>query len=463
MSKKRRVEQEESHRQSRKEVLLARRKAEQTRQIRLIVAGVAAIFLVVLGVAIVNEYFIAPGRAVAAVAEDEITLGDWQDRVKYQRAQFIINMEDQLEQFGGEIGLVQQFNAQQIELLLEGEELGRLVLQQMMDEKIVEREAAQRGITVSEAEVDEAIAERFSYYGGDVPTPQPTPTETIMPTPSLTPIPTDVITDVLPTSTPFPTPTTGPTVTPLPTPTAVSADAYQELLSTHLQRFREMGVREETFRAVVRASLLREKLRDALAEEEELSPDAVHVSYYVLSFGTEEEAQAALERIEEEKFLPVWNEIRSLPPDPEVERPATATEFLWRLREQVESTYTAEVADVLFDEVELNTPTEVLEVPSATEEQPSRFYIFMVSGREERPLPEATQQAQAEQLVSSLIADQSTLLQAQMLPLWRTRVPRTPILDPMFLVQPTPMPQPTQLEPTLIAPPTETPDPNPDD
>src|SRR5690606_11618170 len=157
MSKKRRVEQEESHRQSRKEVLLARRKAEQTRQIRLIVAGVAAIFLVVLGVAIVNEYFIAPGRAVAAVAEDEITLGDWQDRVKYQRAQFIINMEDQLEQFGGEIGLVQQFNAQQIELLLGGEELGRLVLQQMMDEKIVEREAAQRGITVSEAEVDEAI------------------------------------------------------------------------------------------------------------------------------------------------------------------------------------------------------------------------------------------------------------------------------------------------------------------
>ena len=119
------------------------------------------------------------GPPVANVRGEEIALGDWQDRVRYQRAQFIINMEDQLESFG-DVGLVQQFNGQQIQLLQDGQELGRLVLEQMVDETIIRQEAAKRNITVSSAEIDAAIGEQFSYYGGEAPTPLPTrpPTRT---------------------------------------------------------------------------------------------------------------------------------------------------------------------------------------------------------------------------------------------------------------------------------------------
>ena len=133
MSKKRNVKAEESERQSRKEVLRARRQSEQSRQIRIVIAIVLGIILLVFGVALVNEYLLVPNQPVANVRGEEIALGDWQDRVRYQRAQFIINMEDQLESFG-DVGLVQQFNGQQIQLLQDGQELGRLVLEQMVSQ-----------------------------------------------------------------------------------------------------------------------------------------------------------------------------------------------------------------------------------------------------------------------------------------------------------------------------------------
>jgi len=228
MAKKRNQQEstEEAQRQSRKDVLLARRQAEQSRQAKIIVGVVVGIIALVLVVALVNEFIISPQQAVASVRDEEINLQNWQDRVRYQRAQFITTIEDQLEAFG-DLATVQQFNQQQINLLLNGEELGRLVLEQMVDEEVIAQEAAARGITVTDEEVDERIGEQFNYFGGGLPTPFPTPTETIMPTPSITPIPTAVITEVLPTNTPFPTPTTGPTATPPPTATPVSQESFE--------------------------------------------------------------------------------------------------------------------------------------------------------------------------------------------------------------------------------------------
>ena len=97
MAKKTETTTTEAQRQSRKEVLLARKQAQQTRQIRLGVAVVGGLLLLLFLAAAINELVIAPSRAVAIVNGEEITLSEWQDRVRFERAQRIILLENQLE------------------------------------------------------------------------------------------------------------------------------------------------------------------------------------------------------------------------------------------------------------------------------------------------------------------------------------------------------------------------------
>lgn len=443
--------QEGSRRRSRKEILIERKRQRQTREIRIAVGIVVAIVLLVLIVAVVNEYVLRPRQPVAEVGSERITLTDWQDRVRYQRAQFIISLEDQLEAFG-DVSLVQQFSGQQINLLAQPEVLGELVLEQMVDEVLVRQAAEERGITVTDEEVEERIGEQFNYFGGDVPTPQPTPTETIMPTPSLTPIPTDVITEVVPTNTPFPTPPQGPTATPRPTATAVSEEAFQEEFGTLMERFREMGVSEATYREVIRAATYREKFGEALAEEQNLPDEAEHASIYVLAFQGAEAAEDALSAVEDEGYLTVWNQVRSTPPTAgDAAFPnAQATELLWRTQDQIEQQFGPAVAEAAF-QLELDTPSDVIESAQPGDESGlvtgTGQYLIMVSGREVQALSQSQLQTRQQELVSQVIEEQREVVPIERFPLWRARVPTQPILDPVFLTQPTPQPQAPQPTP----------------
>lgn len=459
MAKKQREPEVSERRRSRKEVLRERRHQRQTRELRLAVAGVVGLLVLVLLAAIIIEYVVRPRQPVATVNETQISMQQWQDRVRYQRAQFIIGMEEQLAAFQ-DLSLVQQFSQQQISLLQQPVVLGELVLEQMIDEELVSQAAASRGITVSDEEIDERIGEQFNYFGGALPTPTSTATATIEPTPSLTPIPTEVITDVLPTNTPAPTPTQGPTSTPRPSPTAVSEEAFNEEYGSLLQRMRDMGVAEETFRQAVRAQILRDKLADHLAETEGVAREAEMASVYVLSTESEEVAQQLLANVEEDDYLEVWNRVRSQPvssADEEDEAPQpTASESLWRTQEQLEQQFGASVADAAF-ELSIGEPSKVLTqtaaLQSAEGEATSQtlYHVIQVSGREERPLAEAVIENARQQLVTDLVDEQRQGGTAQISidPVWRTRVPNQPILDPSFLAPP-PTQQP--IIPTQPAP-----------
>lgn len=458
MAKKQRDSQGDERRRSRKEILRQRRDERQTRSIRLAVAGVIGLLVVVLVGAIVIEYVVRPNQAVAAVNESTIAVEEWQNRVRYQRAQFIISLEDQLDAFQ-DLSLVQQFSQQQIALLQQPEVLGELVLEQMIDEEVIRQAAVSRGIDVSEAEVEERLGEQFNYFGGELPTPTATATATIEPTPSLTPVPTDVITETLPTRTPAPTPTTGPTLTPRPTATAVSEEAFREDYNTLLERFGDMGVSEETYRAVVRSQIFREKLGDQLAETEGLEREAEMSSIYTLTFDSEEMAQAAAEAVGELGYLEVWNRIRSgaeINAQHEVETiEATASEILWRTQDQIEQQYGADVAQAAF-EMEIGEPSPVLTqtTPTETTEQGSNtvYYLVQVSGREVRDVTQAALENQKQQLVSDLVTEQREGGSAQITidPVWRTRVPNQPILDPTFLQPPPTQPAIAPTQPPVV-------------
>lgn len=459
MAKKQKRSIEEEERQSRKEVLLARKQARQNRQVRLAVLGIVGLLGVVLIIGVINELILKPSSSVAVVNTadspdgTEITMREWQERVRFQRAQLIIGIEDLAEALGQDIGQVQQFAGQQINLLEDPETLGQLVLDQMVDEVIIRDAALERGITVTDDDVQREIEESFGYFGGASPTPFPTPTETVMPTPSVTPIPTQVITEVLPTSTPLATPTTGQTATPLPTATPVSLESFQDSFTETMGRFSDLGVGEELFREVVRAQLYQERLAEVVANEEEIAREAEQASFFYVVAETPEEAEELRDEIEAGDYLNVWNEIRSQPPDPDSESTLVASELLWRTRDDVAGLFGDDVADNAFM-LDIQEPSAIITVAGAGEDESGRYYIIMVSGREVRPLSESAIASAEQEAFQSWLESRRTV-GVEILERWRNAVPRRPILDRRFLLPPTPAPATATIVVPTLEPPVE--------
>jgi hypothetical protein len=439
MAKKRQQSIEEQQRQSRKEILLARKHAQQTRQVRLAVIGIGALVGIVLLIGAVNELVIKPSLPVADVHGTEIVMREWQEQVRFRRAQLIVGIEGLADALGQDIGQVQQYAAQQINsLIFQPDTVGEEVLNEMVDDALIEQAAAERGITVTDDEVQSEIEHTFSYYGGGLPTPAPTSTPTVMPTPSLTPIPTQVITEVVPTSTPQPTATTGPTSTPRPTSTPISLDSFQQSFSDYMGQFHDLGVAESQFRGYVRTQLYRDRLTEALAAEQGVAEEAEQASFYYITAQSEDEAQQAQSDIAATDYLTTWNTIKSRPYDPESDSTLVASELLWRTRDDVASFFGDDVAASAF-EGQIEQPSDTIVVPSDTEGDPDSYYIIMVSGREVRPLSQSAIDSAKQQLLQTWL-DQQKAEGIQIFDRWQNAVPNRPLLDPRFAAQATPTP-----------------------
>jgi hypothetical protein len=439
MAKKKTPAADENKRQSRKEILIAERQASQTRTIRLAILGIVLLLAIVIVAGVVNVVFIKPNAPVANIAGSELSMGDWRQRVKLQRAQLILGIEDLAESLGQDIGQVQQFAGQQLLLLTQdSERLGQIVLDQMIDEALIQQAAESRGIIVSDDDVQKEIEESFNYLGGASPTALPTPTETVIPTPSLTPIPTAVITELLPTRTPFPTPTLGPTRTPLPTPTPLTENSFGELYEETIDRFQDFGIKEEQFRNIVKSQIYQERFLEELVREEELSDEAMHASFFYLMFGSEAEAQQSLDDIDRDGFLHVWNTIASKPFDPEDQDSAFASELLWRTEDNI-ALLLDEAASLEVFSMPLDSRSKVIIVPAATEEEDDSFYIIFVTGREIRTLSESAISNARQELLNGWLQGLRAS-EVDTFERWRTNVPQQPSIDPRFLVPPTPTP-----------------------
>ena len=404
---------EEELRQSRKEVLLARKQAQQTRQLRIALGLVAVLIVAVLAMAAINELIVAPNRSVATVNDDQISLKAFQEQVSFERARRVVLLEDQLAAFGGDVGIIQQFANQ---LLVDmyptnAETFGETVLNQMVDDALIRQAALERDITVTDAELDAEIGRSFSYFDGGLPTPMPTATS-------------------------FPTPTAGPTNTPQPTATPVTADAFQQQLSDLLQQYTDLGVNQNAYRESVRMQLYRQKLADTLAIEQELSRNAEHANFYVLVFDNRAEADDVASTLTADNFLEVWNTIRSQQSNPEAASTAFATELFGRTQDDLATTFNQELATAVFEQA-LNTPTPVITITS--QDGTTNFVIAVPSGRELAPLSDSAYQTKKDELLASLL---TTLRGGNVVlgDFWRGRVPTEPALDSKFYATPTPAP-----------------------
>ena len=320
---------------SKKHLARQQREAKQTRIIIIVTIVIGVLILGLVGYGLVDQLIVRPRIPVAQVGDEIIRVDEFESQVQYTRVQMLnqtyqyYSFYQQFGQFGESFLQTAQSIASE---LSQPVALGRDVLDEMINNILIREAAAERGITASEEEVDEALKEAFGFFPGGTPTP--TQTATIVSTPTLsetslalvTLTPTPTATD-LPTATPeasptpseevqgseeteidsetedetaaeeaesTPTPEVSPTITLTPTPFTT------EIFGQNLKEFNELyatyDFNLENLRDLFEVQILREKL------QEEVTADLVPVKEEVwarhILVETEEAAQEVLDALD---------------------------------------------------------------------------------------------------------------------------------------------------------------------
>jgi peptidyl-prolyl cis-trans isomerase D len=291
----------------------------ERRQINLIRAIALAGIVIVVGLlayGYLKLNVFALREPVAKVDGTTISMGEWQERVKFQRAQ-MINAYNQYSFYQQSFGFDYSQQLQQITANLSSPELlGQQVLDQMIDEILIRKEADKLGITVTDAEIEASMQENFGFFPNGTPTPTVTPTEVSFPTltsqqltlyPSTsTPGPAQTST-VTPTSTsdlsatPESTATMAPatpTFVPEPptaTPTPFTLEGFQSEFQKSLDSFKTYGISERTVRSIYEADLLRKKVMEQVTKDVPHTEEQVWARHILVE--KEEEAKDIYERL----------------------------------------------------------------------------------------------------------------------------------------------------------------------
>ena len=279
---------------TKKHIARQERERRQSNLIRAIAFGGILIVVLLLAYGYLKLNVLQLRDPVAKVNGEIITTGQWQERVQLQRIN-LTNLYSTYVFYQQSFWMDTSQQQQQIQSVLQSPlTLGQQVLYQMIDEALIRQEAKTRGITVSTAEVEEAIQEAYRFFPNGTKTPTVTPTTFSFPTPSskqLTLVPwTSTPTPFL-TSTPAPTNTPDPSITPTvtstptatsttapPTPTSVpqaatatstpyTLEGFNAQYTKTLEEMKASGIREETLRSVYEAGLLRDKLLEVIATD----------------------------------------------------------------------------------------------------------------------------------------------------------------------------------------------------
>ncbi|MCJ7668825.1 MAG: SurA N-terminal domain-containing protein, partial [Anaerolineae bacterium] len=262
---------------------ISRRQREE-RQRRLILLGAGAVLLLVLGILGFGYYetrFLKPASPVAVVNGVPLRTDEYQKMVIFQRFtldQYRRNLEGQLSQLDNsdetEAWIANLFQQELAQIELQRAQIPSQTLEIMIEDELTRQGAQERGITVTEEEIDRAIEESYGYQREPV-TPTITATEPITPTPTIT--------------------ATEPT-TPTPTLPPITKEQFEQAYQQNLAALAKVVILERFYRdMVVWRDLLRSKMQEVIGQEVPTSEEQVHVRRIVLE--TKEEAEAARERL----------------------------------------------------------------------------------------------------------------------------------------------------------------------
>jgi parvulin-like peptidyl-prolyl isomerase len=264
----------------------AERESEVQRMV--LIGAVVAISIValVLSVAFVIDQIINPSRVVASVNSENISVREFQEEVRIERVvdnQRILNdvtfyVESGFFNDENEAVNFLYQNDPTLRELIDGfsanDQYGLKVLNTLIENRIVRSEAAARGITVTDEQVDEQVRRLFRFTPPEQTDPETTPepevTATITPTPFISPTPTFTPEPTVAfTATPTLEFTAAPTITALPTLTADEqiAEFNDDVESFYNRMSRDAGVSRERVRQYFEILALREAIaRDMFGE-----------------------------------------------------------------------------------------------------------------------------------------------------------------------------------------------------
>jgi parvulin-like peptidyl-prolyl isomerase len=337
-----------------------------TKLIQISMVGIIAVVAVVVIAGLIISTFVTPNIVIATVYDQEITVGEFQTRVRFQRAQMIEQMEQYASyyQLTSDPTFQQQIASiiQQIQIQLDNPQaLGQLIINEMIDDILVQREAAESGITVTEDDILEEVGSIFGYYPNGYPTYTPVPTAE----------PEESAEDGTSVEAPA-----------IAEPTSVTVDEYEQSLTEFLSAYEQYGVTQELFFELIEIQLYRQKFSNQLAEGIDNLEDQVWARHILV--GDQETAESVLERLEAgEAFEDLAAELST---DGSA---ATGGDLGWFN----DSRMVAPFSEAAFD-------AEVGEVAGPVETQ-FGFHIIEVLGREMRPMAETD----FNNLVSLALAD----------------------------------------------------------
>lgn len=300
---------------TRKQLSRAERDRQMQSYIRISAVIVGVLLVGILGYGLIDLNVLQPRQPAALVNGETVTIGEWQKAVRYRRYQLVsqyLQIQNTIQAFGGDPQFTQYFQnqVQQIQLQLsDPTALGRTVLNELVEDRLIRQEAKTRNITVSAEELEDRYRQFFGYFPNGTEIPTSTPTElptyvapTVNPTviarwtPTATLTPTATITPTA-TSTPGPSPTTEPTGTPEPTATPVSTEAFATRVANYNADVRQAAnLTDADIRHFLENELYREKVAEAIAKDVPASDEQVHARHILVA--DEETAKKVQERLQ---------------------------------------------------------------------------------------------------------------------------------------------------------------------
>lgn len=396
---------------TRKQLAVSRREREQRQRVLI---GVGIVAALVLGVALAGLYdqlIAKPSRPVAVVNGVPIRTDDYQDRVRYERLlldTMLQNLQTQLAildpQEPSNEFLVQYYGQLANQASQQRLSVDQQVVDELIEEELVGQKAAEQSLSVTEDELAEAIRTRIAAMSGFLTETQATAmastavaatatAETFTATPEPTSTPSLTITLVS-----TATPTVVPEIpTPAPTPTrhVITEEEFSQDYADYLTMLKEQtGLTEAGYRRLIQAGLLVDKVRQYFADQVPAQAEQVNVSH--IQVDTQEEAQAALERLEAgEDFTLVASEVST-----DTLTAANGGELGWLLQGDLASQYGPALEEAAFT----LSPGQYSQPISST----VGVHIILVNERAVRPVSEFRLDALRQQAYFDWLQEAST-------------------------------------------------------
>jgi len=307
---------------TRKQQNRVEREHRQRTMITAATVAIIALVVLILGYGVLDQLVFQKNKPVATVDDTKISLADFQARVRYDRYQLIQNtmsLQQYAQMFSFDENSANYFTQQiqqNLTTLNSPEIMGDQVVEELINDAVIAKQAEIMGITVSDEEVEIALQEAFGFYAAGTPTPEPTATtfatatlsaqqKTLIP-PTATASPTATATagaTATPTEKPTATPTADPNVTPteeptpLPTATPYTLEGYQQSYADYVAALdTEAQFSAEQFREIFRSRLLYDKVLAEVTKDIVPEEDFVWARHILVA--TEEEAAIVAAELE---------------------------------------------------------------------------------------------------------------------------------------------------------------------